>query len=94
MAKAIWNDTVIAESDETVIVEGNYYFPVKSVNPAFLKTTELHTTCFWKGVASYYDLEVAGHTNKFAAWYYPTPSAAAQQVTDRIAFWKGVKVIE
>lgn len=93
MAKAIWNDKVIAESDDTIIVEGNHYFPVDSINPAFLRSNDHHTTCFWKGVASYYDVEVNGQVNKNAAWYYPTPSDAAKQIKDRIAFWKGVKVI-
>jgi uncharacterized protein (DUF427 family) len=92
MAKAIWNDTVIAESDETIIVEGNHYFPLDSVNQDYLRTNDHHTTCFWKGVASYYDVEVDGQVNKNAAWYYPTPSNAAKQIKDRIAFWMGVKV--
>jgi uncharacterized protein (DUF427 family) len=93
MAKAIWNDTIIAESEDTIIVEGNHYFPVDSVNLAYLRSNDHHTTCFWKGVASYYDVEVNGQVNKNAAWYYPTPSDAAHQIKDRIAFWKGVKVI-
>jgi len=94
MAKAIWNDVVIAESNETVIVEGNHYFPTDSVNQTYLRANEQHTTCYWKGVASYYDIEVNGQTNKGAAWYYPTPSDAAKQIKNRIAFWKGVKVID
>jgi len=93
MAKAIWNDTVIAESDDTIIVEGNHYFPVNSVNQAYLRTNDHHSTCVWKGVASYYDVEVNGQVNKNAAWYYPTPSNAAEQIKDYVAFWKGVKVI-
>jgi uncharacterized protein (DUF427 family) len=93
MAKAIWNDKVIAESDDTIIVEGNHYFPVDSVNRAYLRSNDHHTTCFWKGVASYYDVEINGQVNQNAAWYYPTPSDAAEPIKDRIAFWKGVKVI-
>lgn len=92
MAKAIWNGVVLAESDETVIVEGNHYFPLKSVNQTYLKSNDHHTTCFWKGVASYYDIEVNGQLNPSAAWYYPNPSDAAKQIENRIAFWKGVKV--
>lgn len=94
MAKAIWNGAVLAESDETIIVEGNHYFPSETVNPDYLRSSDHQTTCFWKGVASYYDIEVNGQVNKNAAWYYPTPSGAAQSIRDRIAFWKGVQVIE
>ncbi|MDB5190584.1 MAG: hypothetical protein JWQ96_147 [Segetibacter sp.] len=90
--KAIWNNTVIAESNETVVVEGNHYFPKSSVNEAFLKSSDTHTFCPWKGTASYYSLEVNGEMNKDAAWYYPTPKDAAKQIKDHIAFWKGVKV--
>jgi uncharacterized protein (DUF427 family) len=92
MAKAIWSDTVIAESDETIIVEGNHYFPFESVNQDFLRPSEQHTTCYWKGVASYYDIEVDGKINRGGAWYYPDPSDAAKQIKDYVAFWKGVKV--
>jgi uncharacterized protein (DUF427 family) len=92
MAKAIWNGKVIAESDETIIVEGNHYFPPDSVDPAYLSSSEHHTTCHWKGVASYYDVAVDGQVNQNAAWYYPTPSDAAGQIKDYIAFWHGVKV--
>lgn len=92
MAKAIWNGVVLAESDETVIVEGNHYFQLESVNQTYLKSNDHHTTCFWKGVASYYDIEVNGQLNPSAAWYYPNPSDAAKQIENRIAFWKGVKV--
>jgi uncharacterized protein (DUF427 family) len=91
--KAIWNDKVIAESDETVFIEGNHYFPVSSVNQELLKESGTHSVCPWKGTASYYHLEVDGVENADAAWYYPTPSDAAQPIKDHIAFWKGVQVV-
>jgi uncharacterized protein (DUF427 family) len=90
--KAIWNGQVIAESNDTVVVEGNHYFPAESVKPEFLRNSTTHTTCPWKGMASYYSLEVDGQTNTDAAWYYPEPKEAAKQIQGRIAFWKGVKV--
>lgn len=90
--KAIWNGQIIAESNDTVVVEGNHYFPAESVKREFLRDSSTHTTCPWKGVASYYSLEVDGQTNKDAAWYYPEPKDAAKQIQGRIAFWKGVKV--
>jgi uncharacterized protein (DUF427 family) len=92
MAKAIWNDVVIAESDKTVMVEGNHYFPPDSVKQEYLRTTDTHTTCPWKGLASYYSIEVDGKVNTDAAWYYPQPKDAAKQITGHIAFWRGVKV--
>lgn len=92
--KAIWNGQVIAESDDTVVVEGNHYFPAESVKREFLRDSSTRTTCPWKGVASYYHLEVDGQTNQDAAWYYPEPKEAAKQIVGRIAFWKGVSVIE
>ena len=92
MPKAIWNGQVIAESEDTVVVEGNHYFPRSSVNPAYLKPSTTHTTCPWKGEASYHTLEVNGQRNPDAAWYYPQPKEAARQIRDRIAFWKGVQV--
>lgn len=92
--KAIWNDEVIAESDETVVVENNHYFPRQSVKVEFLKDSSTHTTCPWKGVASYYSLQVNGQENKDAAWYYPETRTAAKEIEDYIAFWKGVKVIK
>lgn len=90
--KAIWNNTVIAESDDIVIVENNKYFPAEAINKDFLKTSDTHTTCPWKGVASYYSLFVNGQENKDAAWYYPSPKAAAEAIKDRVAFWKGVEI--
>ena len=92
MAKAVWNGVVIAESSDTVIVEGNHYFPLAAVNPAVLRPNEHHSVCHWKGTASYYDIEVEGQLNRNAAWYYPEPSEAAQHVKGRVAFWKGVQV--
>jgi len=90
--KAIWNGVVLAESNDTVVVEGNHYFPANSINKEYFKPSSLNTTCAWKGVASYYSLEVDGKTNEDAAWYYPSPKEAASQIKDRIAFWKGVEV--
>lgn len=92
--KAIWNDEVIAESNDTIVVEGNHYFPKDSVNKTYLETSPTHTTCPWKGLASYFSLKVNGDVNKDAAWYYPNPKEAAAQIKDYIAFWKGVKVVE
>lgn len=90
--KAIWNAIVIAESDDTVVVEGNHYFPQPSVNPAFLKPSNTTSVCGWKGTANYYTLEVEGNTNPDAVWYYPEPKDAAKDIRGRLAFWKGVKV--
>ncbi len=92
MAKAIWNGAVIAESDRCEIVENNYYFPPDAVNKAYLKDSDYHTTCPWKGVASYYNIEVNGQVNPNAAWYYPDPKPAANNIKGYIAFWKGVQV--
>lgn len=90
--RAIWNDEVIAQSDDTVIVEGNHYFPVDAVDSRFLAPATKHTVCHWKGTASYYDVVVNGEVNPAAAWFYPDPLPAASQIKDRIAFWKGVRV--
>ena len=90
--KAIWNGTVIAQSDDTVVVEGNHYFPADAVDQSLLRPSGTHTVCPWKGTASYSTLEVDGATNVDAAWYYPQPKDAAAQVGDRVAFWKGVTV--
>lgn len=92
MAKATWNGAVLAESDDTVVVEGNHYFPAATVRPEFLRDSDRHTVCPWKGTASYYDVVVDGQTNPGAAWYYPTPKDAAAEIRDRVAFWKGVRV--
>jgi uncharacterized protein (DUF427 family) len=92
MPKAIWNGQVIAESDRCETVEGNCYFPPAAVKREFLQESATHTTCGWKGVASYYDVVVNGQKNADAAWYYPEPKDAAAQIKDRIAFWHGVEV--
>lgn len=93
MVQAIWNDTVIAESAETVVVEGNHYFPRDDVRMNLLSDSSRTTHCPWKGTAHYYDLEVDGACNAAAAWYYPDPKPKASAIEDRIAFWKGVKVV-
>lgn len=90
--KAIWNNQVIAESDNTVVVEGNYYFPPDAIKKEFLKLSNTNTTCPWKGKASYYTLEVNGETNKDAGWYYSEPKDAAKQIKDHVAFWNGVRI--
>ncbi|HEU4594783.1 MAG TPA: DUF427 domain-containing protein [Pyrinomonadaceae bacterium] len=90
--KATWNGKVLAESDDTVVVEGNHYFPRESVNEEFFEESATHTTCPWKGEASYFNVVAGGQVNKDAAWYYPEPKDAAQEIKDRVAFWKGVKV--
>jgi uncharacterized protein (DUF427 family) len=90
--KAIWRDVVVAQSDKTVVVEGNHYFPPDAIKRDYFRDSSTHTTCSWKGEASYYDLVVNGEVNKDAAWYYPQTQSAAQQIQGYIAFWKGVKV--
>ena len=90
--KATWNGEVIAESNDTVVVENNHYFPADSVRKDVLRPSETHYTCPWKGEANYYSLEVAGKRNDDAAWYYPEPKDAAKQIRGRIALWKGVQV--
>ena len=92
MPRAVWNGEVLAESDETVIVEGNHYFPLGSVNQEYLEDSDSHTRCFWKGVASYYDVVVDGERISDAAFYYAEPSKAASEIKDHVAFWRGVKV--
>jgi uncharacterized protein (DUF427 family) len=92
MPKAIWNGTVLAESNKCEIVEGNQYFPPDAIKRQYFKPGNAHTTCPWKGEASYYDIEVNGQVNKNAAWYYPAPKDAAKNITDYVAFWKGVTV--
>ena len=90
--KAIWKDAVVAESEDTVVVEGNHYFPIDSVDAALLRPSSTHTVCGWKGTASYYDVVVGDAVNKDAAWYYPEPKDAAKEIAGRVAFWKGVVV--
>lgn len=90
--QAVFNGTVIAESDETIVVEGNHYFPAESLRREFVEPSATHTVCGWKGTASYYDVHVDGETAKDGVWYYPEPFDAARQVKDRVAFWKGVEV--
>lgn len=92
MPTATWNGTVIAKSDDTVVVEGNHYFPVSSVRSDLLETSDRHSVCPWKGTASYYSIQVDGQTNPDAAWFYPEPKDAAAEIKDHVAFWKGVKV--
>lgn len=94
MLQAIWNGAIIAESDETVVVEGNHYFPADSVNDGYLIDSDTRTVCPWKGTASYFTIEVDGKRNDDAAWYYPTPSNTAQKIQGRIAFWRGVNVVD
>lgn len=91
--KAIWKDTVIAESDDTVVVEGNHYFPREAVRADLLADSATTTICPWKGTANYHSLRVGGDENRDAAWYYAEPKDAAKQIRGRIAFWKGVKVV-
>lgn len=92
--KAIWKDIVIARSDETIVIEGNHYFPPASVRADYLTESETRSTCPWKGEAHYYSLVVDGEENKDAAWYYPEPMERAKQIKDHIAFWNGVEVIK
>lgn len=91
--QAIWNDTVLAESDTTIEVEGNHYFPPDSIRSQYFRPTDTSTICAWKGTASYYTLTVDGEENVDAAWYYKTPTPAAEQITGYVAFWKGVDVV-
>ena len=90
--RAVWNDTVLAESQDTVVVEGNHYFPPDSIHNEYFKPSETNTVCPWKGKASYYTLEVGGKQNPDAAWYYPDTKPDANEIKGRIAFWKGVQV--
>lgn len=90
--KAIWNSAILAESDQTIVVEGNHYFPPEAVKREYLRPSAAHTTCAWKEVASYYSIEVDGQVNQDAAWYYPQPKDAAKHIAGYIAFWRGVKI--
>ncbi|MFZ1373903.1 MAG: DUF427 domain-containing protein [Nostocoides sp.] len=92
--RAIWNDQVLAESDHTVVVEGNHYFPADSIDWQYFTGSDTHTVCPWKGTASYYTLRVGGQENPDAAWTYPTPSPAAQNIANHLAFWRGVTVTD
>ncbi len=94
MTKVRWNLKVLAESDQTEVVEGNQYFPPDSIMREFFIESDYHTICPWKGTASYYHIEVDGKRNENAAWYYPNPKDAAKQIKDHVAFWKGVEVEE
>jgi len=91
--RAIWNNQVIAESNKTVLLENNHYFPVDSIFPEFLQESEHHSTCFWKGKASYYNIVVDGKVNENAAWYYPEPKNAAARIRNYVSFWKGVELV-
>lgn len=90
--KAVWNGQIIAESNDTVVVENNHYFPPESINKKFFKPSSDTTVCFWKGTANYFDIVVDGQTNPGAAWYYSNPKAEADKIKGRVAFWKGIKV--
>lgn len=92
MARAIWNGEVIAESDDFEIVEGNVYFPREALVDAHFEESDHHTTCFWKGVASYFHVVVGDEKNENAAWYYPSPKPKASNITGHVAFWKGVTI--
>jgi uncharacterized protein (DUF427 family) len=92
MPRAIWNGKVIAETDKFELVEGNVYFPPGTIKDEFFQPSETHTTCGWKGIASYYTVVVDGQENRDAAWYYPDPKPAAANIKDHIAFWRGVTV--
>ncbi|HNP20148.1 MAG TPA: DUF427 domain-containing protein [Fulvivirga sp.] len=92
--KAIWNGKVLAESNDTIVIEGNHYFPKNSINKEFFKPSDTHTVCPWKGTASYFTLNVDGKTNEDAAWYYPETSELAAQIKGYVAFWKGVEVVK
>jgi uncharacterized protein (DUF427 family) len=90
--KATWHGALLAQSDDTIVVEGNHYFPADSINRAYFTESNTHTICPWKGEASYYSISVNDEVNKDAAWYYPNPKEAAVNIKDRVAFWKGVVV--
>jgi uncharacterized protein (DUF427 family) len=90
--KATWNNTILAQSDKTVVVEGNQYFPPEAIDRQYFQESSTHTVCPWKGEASYYNVMVDGQVNKDAAWFYPNPKPAAAEIKDHVAFWRGVKV--
>ncbi len=91
--KAVWNGVTLAQSDDTIVVEGNHYFPPDSVHREYFEDSATHTTCSWKGEAGYYHVVVEGKENRDAAWFYPSPKEAASQIKDYVAFWKGVEVV-
>jgi uncharacterized protein (DUF427 family) len=92
--KAIWENVILAESNATIVVEGNHYFPPDSINKHYFKDSNTQSTCPWKGLASYYNIVVDGKVNQDAAWYYPDPKSAAGNIKNYVAFWKGVEVVE
>jgi uncharacterized protein (DUF427 family) len=92
--KAIWENIILAESNATIVVEGNHYFPPDSINKNYFKDSNSHTICPWKGLASYYSIVVNGKVNQDAAWYYPDPKPAAGNIKNYVAFWKGIEVVE
>ena len=92
--KAIWENVILAESNATIVVEGNHYFPPDSINKNYFKDSNTQSSCPWKGLASYYNLVVDGKVNQDAAWYYPDPKSAAGNIKNYVAFWKGVEVVE
>lgn len=94
MTIATWNGTVLAESEQTVLVEGNHYFPKESINSQYFKPSDHRTSCPWKGEAHYYDLHVKGETNPQAAWFYPQTKPKAEHIKDHVAFWRGVVVTD
>ena len=91
--KAIWNGAILAESDKTIVIEGNHYFPPNEINKEYFRESETHTVCPWKGTASYYDVAAGGETNKDAAWFYPQTKDAAKEIENHVAFWKGIEVV-
>ena len=91
--RAVWKNVTLAESDQTIVVEGNHYFPADCINREYFEEGDTHTTCSWKGQASYYHITVDGQRNEDAAWYYQEPKEAAAEIKGRVAFWKGVEVV-
>lgn len=92
--RAIWKDIVLARSDDTVVVEGNHYFPADALNQEYFRPSDHHSVCPWKGTASYYDVVVGDEVNAQSAWYYPQPKEAAAQIAGRVAFWRGIQVVD
>jgi uncharacterized protein (DUF427 family) len=90
--KATWENTLLAESDKTIVIEGNHYFPPEAIKKEYFRASDKHSTCPWKGLASYYHVDAGGKVNQDAAWYYPEPKEAAKQIKNYVAFWRGVKV--